>query len=213
MPKPSQYTLVWSDESHRYELQTQGQPAQYFRSGEEARFSRWLDAHTSFAFVGQTGRLSLLKEARPRGAGYWYAYHKQGRRTRKRYLGRTDQVTFARLEQEAKVLTSRLEPSSFSPEPGMPLSELQGILLSSKLSLPHLPHTLVERPRLLADLDAIGSYPFTLISAAAGSGKTTLLSTWATSQKAQANGGKAQGAARAMAWLSLEELDDDPFRF
>jgi hypothetical protein len=29
-------------------------------------FSRWLEAHTSFAFVGHTERLSVLKEARPR---------------------------------------------------------------------------------------------------------------------------------------------------
>src|SRR5215207_8148534 len=175
MPKPSRYVLIWSHEHEEYELQTQEQPVQWFREGEEATFSRWLDAHTSFAFVGQAGRLSVLKEARSRGAGYWYAYRKQGRQTRKRYLGRTDQVTFVRLEQVAKVLTSQFEPSSFPPEPGTLSSELKGILLSSKLAAPRLQTSLVERVRLLADLDAVGSSPFTLVSASAGSGKTTLL--------------------------------------
>jgi LuxR family transcriptional regulator, maltose regulon positive regulatory protein len=87
------------------------------------------------------------------------------------------------------------------------------MLLSSKLAPPRLPHALVERTRLLADLAAMGSYPFTLVSAAAGSGKTTLLATWVAFQKAQANSGRAQGADQAVAWLSLEELDDDPIRF
>ena len=213
MPKPSQYALVWSHASQHYELHTQGQLIQCFREGEEATFSRWLDAPTSFAFVGQNGRLSVLKEARPRGSGYWYAYQKQGRQTRKRYLGRSNQVTFARLELVAHILTNRPERSSFAPEPGTPSSEAQGMLLSSKLTPPRLPHALVERTRLLADLAAIGSYPFTLVSAAAGSGKTTLLATWVAFQKAQANSGRAQGADQAVAWLSLEELDDDPIRF
>ena len=51
-----------------------GNSEQWFRSGDEVAFSRWLAEHTAFAFVGKSGRLSILKEARPRGAGYWYAY-------------------------------------------------------------------------------------------------------------------------------------------
>jgi LuxR family maltose regulon positive regulatory protein len=213
MPKPSRHVLIWLPEQEHYELQTQGQPVQWFRPGDESAFSRWLEAHTSFAFVGQAGRLSLLKEARPRGAGYWYAYHKQGRHTRKRYLGRAEQITFARLEQEARVLTSGASPASFVPEPGAPSFELKGMLLSSKLSAPHLPSFLVERSRLLTELDAVGSYPLTLVSASAGSGKTTLLSAWVAAKKSQANGGRAQGTEPMVAWLSLEEVDDDPIRF
>src|SRR5215470_10696702 len=131
MPKPSRHVLIWLPEQEHYELQTQGQSVQWFRPGDEAAFSRWLETHTSFAFVGQAGRLSVLKEARPRGSGYWYAYQKQGRQTRKRYLGRSSQVTFARLEQEAHILTNRPGLSSFAPEPSTPSSEVQGMLLSS----------------------------------------------------------------------------------
>ncbi|MBV9228884.1 MAG: LuxR family transcriptional regulator, partial [Chloroflexi bacterium] len=136
MPKPLRSVLIWSQEHEQYELQAQEHAVEWFGPGDEAAFSRWLETHTSFAFVGQAGRLSVLKEARPRGAGYWYAYRKQGRQTRKRYLGRTDQVTFVRLEQEANVLTNQLEPSSFLPEPGTLSPELQEIVLSSKLAIP-----------------------------------------------------------------------------
>lgn len=87
MPKPSRSVLIWSQEHEQYEFQAQEHAVQWFREGDEAAFSRWLETHTSFAFVGQAGRLSVLKEARPRGGSYWYAYRKQGRQTRKTLSG------------------------------------------------------------------------------------------------------------------------------
>ncbi|GHO51470.1 LuxR C-terminal-related transcriptional regulator [Ktedonospora formicarum] len=60
---------------------------------------------------------------------------------------------------------------------------------------------LVVRERLLSLLDAAFSRPLTLLSASAGWGKTTLLSTW------------ARRHPQAVAWLSLETLDNDPRRF
>jgi LuxR family transcriptional regulator, maltose regulon positive regulatory protein len=64
-----------------------------------------------------------------------------------------------------------------------------------------LPRTLVERPRLLRQLDAALTYPLTLVSASAGCGKTTLLSAWAARH------------AQQVTWLSLETLDNDQIRF
>jgi hypothetical protein len=61
----------------------------------------WLDDHTAFAFVGRSGSLSVLREARSRGAGYWYAYRTHQRRTQKRYLGPSAKLTLDRLEQAA----------------------------------------------------------------------------------------------------------------
>ena len=101
MSRPSQYVLIWLDERERYELHLHGQLQQCFQRGDDDVFSRWLEEHTAFAFVGQSGRISALKEARPGGDGYWYAYRTQDRHTRKRYLGRSAKVTLARLEQEA----------------------------------------------------------------------------------------------------------------
>ena len=214
MPKPLLHALIWSHEQKHYKLYSHGQPEQCFPPGDEPAFSRWLDGHTAFAFEGQAGRISVLKEARSRGTGYWYAYRTQNRHTRKRYLGRTAQVTFARLEQEARVLDSSPSPASLAKAKASPLSEQKGMLLSTKLSPPRLPISLVERSRLLRELDAVRSHRLTLVSASAGSGKTTLLSAWmAASSKPQASGSRAGGLEHDVAWLSLDELDNDPIRF
>jgi len=214
MPKPSLHALIWSQEQEQYELYIHGQREQCFRRGDEPAFSRWLAEHTSFAFEGQAGRISVIKEARPGGTGYWYAYRTQDRHTRKRYLGSTTNLTFARLEEQARVLKSSPWPAPLVPEPPGRQDERSVALLSPKLSHPRLPISLVERERLLRELDAVRSHPLTLVSASAGSGKTTLLSAWMTaSSKPQASGGTAGGAEHAAAWLSLEELDNDPIRF
>jgi len=81
-------------------------------------------------------------------------------------------------------------------------------LLTTKLYTPPPRPDLLSRPRLLRRLDA-GLRPghrLTLISAPAGYGKTTLLSEWV-----QTLGGDAP--PRAVAWLSLDEADNDPVRF
>src|SRR2546421_483511 len=214
MPKPLLHALIWSHEQKHYKLYSHGQPEQCFPPGDEPAFSRWLDGHTAFAFEGQAGRISVLKEARRGGTGYWYAYRTQNRHTRKRYLGRTAKVTFARLEQEARVLDSSPSPASLAKAKASPLSEQKGMLLSTKLSPPRLPISLVERSRLLRELDAVRSHRLTLVSASAGSGKTTLLSAWmAASSKPQASGSRAGGLEHDVAWLSLDELDNDPIRF
>jgi LuxR family maltose regulon positive regulatory protein len=80
-------------------------------------------------------------------------------------------------------------------------------LLSTKLSPPHVHTSLVPRQRLLARLDATLERSLTLISAPAGSGKTTLVVEWmaATEDSSQRR--------HPLAWLSLDEADNDPTRF
>ena len=75
------------------------------------------------------------------------------------------------------------------------------MLLTTKLYLPSLRAgaQVVARPRLRARLDE--ARPLVLISAAAGSGKSTLLSDWINHSQ------------RRVAWLSLDEGDNDPARF
>ncbi len=76
-------------------------------------------------------------------------------------------------------------------------------LLRTKLYVPPPRPDLVARLRLVARLDEglrLG-HRLTLVSAPAGFGKTTLLSTWAA------------GCERPVAWLSLDESDNDPSRF
>jgi ATP/maltotriose-dependent transcriptional regulator MalT len=109
-------------------------------------------------------------------------------------------------------------PAIHVSEPTALSLEQNGMLLSTKLFPPRLPGSPIERSRLLRELDAIHSFPLTLVSASAGSGKTTLLSAWAASRKPPASEESPQGVGRREAeqivtWLSLDVLDNDPIRF
>jgi ATP/maltotriose-dependent transcriptional regulator MalT len=74
-------------------------------------------------------------------------------------------------------------------------------ILSTKLYIP-LPRTnVVLRPRLIEWLNERLDRKLTLISASAGFGKTTLVSQWVAA------------CERPVAWLSLDEGDDDSTRF
>ncbi len=76
-------------------------------------------------------------------------------------------------------------------------------LVTTKLYIPPARPNLVPRPRLTERLDETMRRKLTLISAPAGFGKTTLLSEWIRA--------KAQGAR--VAWVSLDDGDNDPARF
>jgi hypothetical protein len=207
LPKALEHAIIWEEEHQQYQLSTHGQLQQGFHRKEEVAFSHWVARHSSFAFVGQAGRLSVLHETRGGGTGYWYAYRTKGGHTHKRYLGSSDKVTLARLEQEARLLNTSSPPPVRASVAPSPSSEQSVIMLSARLSAPRLPLALVVRPRLFQELESISSHRLTLLCAPAGSGKTTLLSVWAASQKS------APGAASALAWLSLDALDNDLIRF
>ncbi len=74
-------------------------------------------------------------------------------------------------------------------------------LLQSKLRIPSVRETIVRRQGLLARLDLAARNRLTLISAPAGYGKSTLLSCW------------AKQCRWPVAWLALDERDNDPIRF
>jgi len=74
-------------------------------------------------------------------------------------------------------------------------------LLATKLYIPPPRHDLVPRPRLIEQMDEGLNGKLTLISAPAGYGKTTLLSAWLSQLD------------RPVAWLSLDETDNDAPRF
>ena len=76
-------------------------------------------------------------------------------------------------------------------------------ILRTKLFIPPLRPNLVSRPRLIERLNEglhLG-HKLSLISAPAGFGKSTLAGEWVA------------GIERQVAWLSLEEADNDPTRF
>ena len=77
-------------------------------------------------------------------------------------------------------------------------------LVRTKLFVPQVRRGLVSRPRLGDRLDATTHPRLTLISAPAGFGKTTLLAAWAEAGAA---------AGRPVAWVSLEETEQEPGLF
>lgn len=229
MPKRAPQTLRWSTSSHRYELLMGEEVAQCFGPEDEEPWVRWLAAQTSFSFQGHTGRLSVIQEARPRGAGYWYAYAYAGQRRVKRYLGRSTDVTLTRLEAIAADLHEATKPSvgvgaaqrsnksSTAPLPEHPPRNQQSadwvpppptevpqrslLLLTTKLHVPQPHARLLSRPHLIERLQAGLARSLTLIAAPAGFGKTTALASW------------VQRAQRPIAWVSLDAGENDPVQF
>jgi LuxR family maltose regulon positive regulatory protein len=78
---------------------------------------------------------------------------------------------------------------------------MAGPLIETKLHVPRRRRGVVARPRLVERLSRAEESSLTLVSAPAGFGKTTLLTEWLASLSAQ---------QRPVAWLSLDERDNDP---
>src|SRR5689334_24376861 len=74
-------------------------------------------------------------------------------------------------------------------------------ILATKLYIPPRRPNAVPRTRLIARLNEGLHRKLTLIAAPAGFGKTTLVSTWIA------------GCRRPVAWLSLDEAENDPTHF
>jgi LuxR family maltose regulon positive regulatory protein len=74
-------------------------------------------------------------------------------------------------------------------------------ILATKLYIPRLQPNVVSRPRLIERLNEGLHRKLTLISAPAGFGKTTLVSEW------------VEGIERPVAWLSLDEGENELSRF
>lgn len=78
-------------------------------------------------------------------------------------------------------------------------------LLATKLHIPARRGELVPRTRLLRRLDQGVQQKLTLVSAPAGFGKTTLVAEWAVARQ--------QEAGTMVAWVSVDETDNDAIRF
>jgi LuxR family maltose regulon positive regulatory protein len=111
--------LSWSAASQTYVLSGP-------RSGEDLSIAPdspawfgWLAERSSFAFHGQAGSYTARLEAVQRGERYWYAYRRTGQQLRKKYLGKTTDLTLARLEQVARVLHAERAGAVF-PDTALP---------------------------------------------------------------------------------------------
>src|SRR5581483_960337 len=91
------------------------------------------------------------------------------------------------------------ESTSTVPSPAS--SALFDDLLATKIAVPSVREDLVARPGLAERIDDATSRDLCLVCSPPGFGKTTLLAAWAASSE------------RPIAWLSLDEDDNDPTRF
>ncbi|MFL5804111.1 MAG: LuxR C-terminal-related transcriptional regulator [Roseiflexaceae bacterium] len=180
---------------------------------------------TTFRVLHPYGNVTVRRE-RIREHLYWYAYRKRHGRLAKAYLGKTSDLTLARLHAVARTLTevpasAELPPPANVVAAQAPAVDLQALpdqigphvphpsqdlllhppWLTTKVHLPALRSALVERPRLLQRLQAGLNGKLTLLTAPAGAGKTTLLLAWAAQ------------LARPVAWVSLDAADNDLVRF
>jgi len=88
--------------------------------------------------------------------------------------------------------------------------DLSDTLLQTKLHRPRPTHQLVQRQRLLEQLDKGIAHPLVLVCAPAGYGKTTLVSSWIeTMQQAE----RQRSVSMPAAWLSLDNNDSDVMIF
>lgn len=189
---------------------------------ESPAWYAWLEQASTFTFQGQQGSFTARKErvANGRGDQYWRAYRRHKGRLYRIYLGKTAQLTLARLNDAAETLTRRMdgcrEPSqkteasassgrnedhSLAADRRTEEARLAQQFLRTKLSLPVFPAHFLSRPHLVQRLQRGMRNRLVLISASAGSGKTTLLSEW------------ARLSSSLIAWLALDPEDNDLLRF
>ena len=219
MPKYAHSQLRWSEQTQTYVLSIGD------RVSEQALNGDWLEQAASFSFHSRGGmHYTARKQRVQRGTTYWYAYRRLHGHLVKHYLGRTADLTFARLEEIARLLEGTPDSHQYSSQPDQvvalpqpaphvsaehvaPSSPVAGLpLLVSKLSPPRLHTVLLKRSRLFALLDAGRESSLTLLSAPAGFGKTTLVCQWMTARRTRHD-------FPPVAWVSLEPSDNDPVRF
>src|ERR1044071_9803847 len=155
MPKSASHLLIWSPERRRYELRRANDEKYCFLLEDGENWNTWLATHTSFSFRGRCGQITLLKEPRTHGDGYWYAYRRQGKHVAKKYLGQTRKLSPEQLEEVARTLNAERPSAKISPE----------LMLEPKLRLPRQRTPLVRREALFARITAGLEHKLTLISA------------------------------------------------
>ncbi|MFN8433457.1 MAG: LuxR C-terminal-related transcriptional regulator [Anaerolineales bacterium] len=162
----------------------------------------WLSKAKKFSFKYPNGAFVAQQEIR-RNTSYWYAYKRRNGKLYKAYLGKTTELTLERLQQIGNFLrgdgASENPPlSAISNDPHLYESRIDSSFLPiTKITVPVLPRQLVSRERLNKKINT----PLTLIHAPSGFGKSTLLNDW------------KQACGYPIAWLTLDEHDNNPARF
>ena len=227
-------TLSWSAAHQAYELSAGKLCEQRHLTIEDPAWFAWLDEVSSFAFHGQSGSFTARKETKQRGAVYWYAYRKTKGKLAKKYLGKTADLTLARLEDVVGVLPAARATgvSTRAPAPAptalhetaLPHVSEDGSAVDAPVALtPHAPPrkhgdpltpllaTKLHRPRSRVQLVPRSHLVERLQQGVAGA--LTLVSAPAGFGKTTLLAQWLAHSSTPVAWLSLEAEDNDPTRF
>jgi LuxR family maltose regulon positive regulatory protein len=227
-------TLSWSVVHQVYERSDAKLPEVLRLTSEDPAWFAWLDDVSSFAFQGQRGSFTARKETKQRGAVYWYAYRKREGKLAKKYLGKTADLTLARLEDVAGVLYAdrateapTTDPAPAPPAPHemvLPHAHADRSRVDPPLVLtPHAPPnthgdplppllaTKLHLPRPRAQLVPRSHLVERLQQGVAGA--LTLVSAPAGFGKTTLLAQWRASTRTPVAWLSLEPEDNEPTRF
>ena len=233
-------TLSWSAAHQVYELSAGKLCEQLPLTIEGPAWFAWLDSVSSFAFHGLSGSYTARKETKQRGALYWYAYRKTQGKLAKKYLGKTADLTLARLEDVAGVLyadrataastraPAPAPPATPSPhETALPHVPKEVSALDAPVAVPPVPPrapprkhghpltpllaTKLHLPRPRMQLVTRSHLVERLQQGVAGA--LTLVSAPAGSGKTTLLTQWLAETRTPVAWLSLEAEDNDPTRF
>lgn len=180
-----------------------GTAVPHFLPLDSPQWYEWLTRHTQFKFQGTAGHFSARRETR-HGSDYWYAYRRRGGRLHKVYLGKSEEISPARLELAATdlagspvltQLTFSAEPPNNHPRRSWTTGAFPTL---TKIRPPILPPNLIMRPRLNQKINT----PVTLICAPGGFGKSTLLNAW-----------QQESRDLPVAWATLDADDNQLARF
>ena len=231
MPKATPYRLSWEPEQGSYTLHDRRSERALSVALDRHEWFDWLASIPSFTFRGQQGELTVRQETRS-GCTYWYAYRRLGEKMAKRYLGRTAELTLARLEQVAAQLarpalhtgqeTFVREASSaeMSDQKGMPSPiASRSSAMTARSAAPSLSYSLHDmrlgtklhmprpRTRLVRRNHLIERLQQGMEA------PLTLISAPAGFGKTTLLAQWLAESGRDTAWLSLEPEDDEPMRF
>ena len=170
----------------------------------------WLDRIDAFA-VEELDISFIAQRVHDGASALWLAFCAIENEPRWMVLGAAAEITRERLRTAAHQLANgdtvipafqvdldgESEPVPRLPD--LPVTSLD--LLVTKLEMPLVDHETLVRTRAIERMDQALAYPLTIINAPSGYGKSTLVAAWARETSAR------------VAWLLLDENDNDPTRF